>query len=453
MRKIQLTLLILSLLSITSLLFAGGFALSGVGSRATAMAGAFRGLSDDATAMYWNPAGLGFMEGNSLDVGGTFILPSSTWEAGAMYAAIPGFGTGEFEAEKKLRSFPNAFLTMAKHPKLKYGLGVFVPYGLGTTWDIYKLPPAHPVYGPLGYAAGFPEDEMKSSIAILDVHPSVAYQIMPNLSAGAGISVFYGSIELGKVSLTKTSAADTLNNYIFQPFSSDMSGSGIGFGANLGMLFKPTPCLSLGLTGKLPATISMKGDAEIYRWIPTPMVPAAMQVGGKSDIETDLNLPGELGLGISYKVKPNWALNLDYAYTMWSALDEVVIEMDEPIPTLGITESVVTFNWEDTHRISLGTEYLMNNNAFRAGMYYDQTPIPKETQTPTLSDVGNKISANLGYGRSFGKFSFDVNAQYVMFSEREVESISLDAQNSPTNMTGTYNSNSISGIIGLGYRF
>lgn len=58
MRKIPLTLLILSLLSFTSLLFAGGFALSGVGSRATSMAGAFRGLADDATAMYWNPAGL-----------------------------------------------------------------------------------------------------------------------------------------------------------------------------------------------------------------------------------------------------------------------------------------------------------------------------------------------------------------------------------------------------------
>ena len=37
---------------------AGGFALSGVGSKAIGMGGAFRGLADDWSAAYWNPAGL-----------------------------------------------------------------------------------------------------------------------------------------------------------------------------------------------------------------------------------------------------------------------------------------------------------------------------------------------------------------------------------------------------------
>ena len=39
----------------------GAFARSGVGARALAFGGAFVGLADDATAVYWNPAGLGFM--------------------------------------------------------------------------------------------------------------------------------------------------------------------------------------------------------------------------------------------------------------------------------------------------------------------------------------------------------------------------------------------------------
>jgi hypothetical protein len=33
------------------------------------MAGAFRGLSDDPSAMYWNPAGMGFMNENSVHLG------------------------------------------------------------------------------------------------------------------------------------------------------------------------------------------------------------------------------------------------------------------------------------------------------------------------------------------------------------------------------------------------
>lgn len=342
-------------------------------------------------------------------MGGTFVLPGSTWDShGTQYATIPGFSAGEFDAEAKLRAFPNVFATLAHNPKLKYGLGVFVPFGLGTTWDVYKFPASTTATGPLTYAAGFPEDELMSSIAVFDLHPSVAYQILPNFSAGLGLSVFYGTIELGKISFNPDLSPGS-TAYLLQPISSDMSGSGIGFGGNLGFIYKPTSCLALGLTAKMPASIPMEGDAEIYLWKPAPIVPVAQKIGGKSDVETDLDLPGDIGFGVSYKVKPNWAVNLDYAYTMWSALEEVKVTMKTPANVLGTTESIVDFQWEDTSRISLGTEYVMNANIFRAGMYYEQSPIPVETQTITISDVGDKISANLGYGRSFGKFSLDLN--------------------------------------------
>jgi long-chain fatty acid transport protein len=452
MKKIQLTVLILTFLSISAMLFAGGFALTGVGSRATSMGGAFRGMADDPSAMFWNPAGLGFMDEMSVGIGGTFILPSGTWDSkNTQYVSVPGFESKEYEAEKSLRTFPNLFATMAKNPKLKYGLGVFVPYGLGTTWDVYKLPTSYTGLGALTYAAGFPEKELKSSIAVIDIHPSVAYQIMPNLSAGLGLSVQYTTIELGKISFNPALGATAY----LQPFSSDMSGSGIGFSGNLGLMYKPTPCLSIGLAGKMPSTVAMEGDAEVYLWRPQPVVASAQKLGGKSDIETDLNLPGEVGLGLSYKVMPNWVVNLDYAYTMWSAVEEVKVKMKTPIvviPTvITVSESIIDFQWEDTNRISLGTEYLMGCNAFRAGFFMDESPIPEKTQTPTLSDIGTKISSNLGYGRNFGKFTVDANMQYVLFSERDIKAVTPDV--TPNNMEGRYNTNSISGNIGLSYKF
>lgn len=449
MTKIKLILLILTLLSISSLLFAGGFALTGVGSRATSMGGAFRGLANDGSAMYWNPAGLGFMEGNMAELSGTFIYPSGKWDAtGTPYAVIPGFGGKEYEAKKSLRSFPNAIVTMATNPKFKYGLGVFVPFGLGTTWDIYNLPTAHPVHGALTYVAGFPSKEMKSSIAVVDVHPSVAYQFSPMISAGLGASVYYGSIELGKIALPNP--ADP-----FQVMSSDMSGSGLGFGGNLGVMIKPTEKLSLGLSGKLPATLNLGGDGEVYLWTYAHIDTAgvshpAFKLGGKSDLDAELNLPADIGVGFSYKVMPNWLVNLDYSYTMWSAVEEVVVDFDDPIniPSIPpIAETTVDFSWEDTHRISIGTEYLMGQNAFRGGFFYDQSPIPEKTQSPTLSDISDKFSFNLGYGHDFGKFTLDTNIQYIMFPEREVDTASA------SNMLGKYNTTSMSGNIGLGYRF
>lgn len=73
MTKVRTIIFVMCMTLLAGQLFAGGFALTGVGSRATSMAGAFRGLSDDPSAMYWNPAGLGFMNENSFSLGGTFI--------------------------------------------------------------------------------------------------------------------------------------------------------------------------------------------------------------------------------------------------------------------------------------------------------------------------------------------------------------------------------------------
>ncbi len=420
MIKIRHLLIVLCLATLASSLFAGGFALSGVGSRATAMGGAFRGLADDSSAMFWNPAGLAFMDENSVSLGGTFIMPSAKWE-NPNHPTTASLRLGETESEKSLKAFPNAFVTMAKHPKFKYGLGVFVPYGLGSTWDLYAHNAAW---------NKFPENEMSSSIAIIDVHPSVGYQIMPNLSAGAGISVMYGTINLAKFG---PSSVPT-----FAIATTEISGSGMGFGGNLGVMFKPTQCMSLGLTGKLPSSINMKGDTEVQNYSAT----AADPTGATFDTETTLKLPAEIGLGFSTTRIPKLTLNLDYAYTMWSRLDKAELVLT------GAPDSDLLFNWEDTSRISLGAEYDMGCNKIRLGAYWDQSPIPEETQTPTLSDIGNKISANLGWGRFFGNIGVDANFQYVMFTEREVT-----VMNAPNNVMGTYNAQSLSGNIGLTYKF
>ena len=443
MKQIRNITLLMCMALIAGQLFAGGFALTGVGSRATSMGGAFRGLSDDASAMYWNPAGLGFMNENSVSLGGTFIMPSAKWDPSGTYIdTIPGFSAKEYEANKKVVAFPNAFLTMAKNPKLKYGLGVYVPYGLGTTWDAYELPGSPYVYSD---PASFPEEEMMSSIAVIDMHPSVAYQVLPNLSVGMGLSAMYGMIDIAQLKFPVSPAA---------PMSIDLSGTGLGFGANMGMLFKPTRCISIGLSGKLPSSIDMEGDIDMHLWAPAnPDGTPAMKLGGTSDIDATLDLPADIGIGIAYTKFDNLTLTMDYAYTMWESLDKVKVKFKDPIviadPANPYTEVPLVFDWENTHRVSLGAEYQMGMNKLRTGFFYDQTPIPEETQLPTLSDISDKFSANLGWGREFGNIGIEANAQWVMFTERELK----DSDSSTNNMPGKYNSNSISGNIGLTYKF
>ncbi|MDD3562337.1 MAG: outer membrane protein transport protein [Candidatus Cloacimonetes bacterium] len=443
MKRFRTIIFVLCMSLLAGQLFAGGFALTGVDSRSTSMAGAFRGLADDPSAMYWNPAGLGFMNENSIALGGTFILPTVKWDpSGTAVATKPGYSAKEYQANKALTMFPSVFATMASSPRLKYGLAFYVPYGLGTTWDAFKL-----FSPPLTYVAGFPEDEMKSRIAVMDLHPTVAYQIMPNLSVGAGLSVMFGAIDIDQIKFANP----------YAPITSELTGVGVGFGGNLGLLYKATEFLSIGLAGKLPANISLEGDASVYLWTPATqdslgVVTPAMKLGGKSDIEATLNIPAELAIGFAYKVSPIWTVSLDYAYTMWDRLETVTVEMKDPIaimPGLTVSESELILNWENTSRISLGTEYTLGCNKLRAGFFFDQTPIPEATQIPTISDVGNKYSMNMGWGREFGQFGVNANAQYIMFDKRDI----ADSGQTANNMAGSYHSQSLSGNIGLTYKF
>lgn len=459
MKHTRIVLTILLLLGICAGLSAGGFALSGIGSRAISMGGAFRGMANDGTAMYWNPAGLAFMADNELMLGGTAILPSTKWQN---TAALPGFTTTEIDAENKLRAFPNLFASFPKSDAFAWGIGAYVPFGLGSTWDAFNLPatmPGVPAGTNVTWPVGFPVDEMSSSVAVVDVHPTVSYRVSDNFAFGLGLSMLYGSIDLAQVKPHPT-------NSFYVPTTFDMSGTGLGLGGNLGLMFKPSRRVSFGLNGRWPSNVFLEGEAEVLLWLndyanfntwggvnPADLVPRTY--GGTEDITATLKLPGELGGGLSFAINPDWDLNLDYAYTFWNRLDGVKVEMDAPItilaghPTLeqSITETTLTFDWQDTHRVSLGSEYRFGTNALRAGAYYDQTPIEEATQLPTLSDISDKISGNIGFGKTFGPLTLDINGQYIYFPERTVSAQTAN------NMVGVYNSSVLAANLGLTFRF
>ena len=78
----------------------------GIGARALAMGGAYSAVSDDATALYWNPAGLSSMKKNEilldhqdwiLDVDLDFVGGSYNTPFGTIGAAISAMYMGEME--------------------------------------------------------------------------------------------------------------------------------------------------------------------------------------------------------------------------------------------------------------------------------------------------------------------------------------------------------------------
>jgi len=349
--------------------------------------------------------------------------------------------------------------------RIKYGLGVYIPYGLGATWDAFDLPDsmiAHlgPSTGkvPTTWANGFPEKEMLSSIGIVDIHPTVAFQLTDNLSFGMGLSILYGMIEVQKFK--------PQSEFIFTPPSTveysapttfNMKGTGLGIGSNWGLLYKVEGVGSVGVSGKLPANLKMEGDAEIVAYINSyvanfgkaPGTVAPYKATYKPNGKAELKLPGDVGYGMSVYVKPNWLLSFDYSFTFWERFSKVKIEIDSIniLNKVPMEEVIMNTDWNNTSRFSLGTEYMMGNMAYRAGFFYDQSPIPDEALSPTWPDVSEKLSGNFGLGVQLGKYTIDTNYEYIHFAERKI------SQPTEDNLEGTYNVNVHALNLGLTYKF
>ena len=149
--------------------YAAGFQLSEQSSiqMGRAMAGAGV-MGDDLSAVHYNPAGMTLLEGTRIQATGTWV---------AVNAEYKGDKTGATEnGRKKGQLVPAGYITHQVNDQVWLGLGLTVPYGLGTDfgrdWE--------------GADRG-----NKSMILTFDINPNVAWKVNEKFSVGAGLSLQY----------------------------------------------------------------------------------------------------------------------------------------------------------------------------------------------------------------------------------------------------------------------
>lgn len=120
---------------LSSLAFANGLNLNSLGTKALTMGGAFVGLADDFSTIYWNPAGIAQFNKQYFGFYGTDIIPSTKYK---MDALVPGIGSVTLINAKNPTKHYLAGLAAYYHPiteNLVAGIGVYAPSGLGAEWD------------------------------------------------------------------------------------------------------------------------------------------------------------------------------------------------------------------------------------------------------------------------------------------------------------------------------
>ena len=150
----------------------------GVGARALGLGGAYTAISDDYTAMYWNPAGIGQMKRREFNIG----FSQNSIKSDALF-----LGTGAETADSftRLNSIGLVFPVPTARGSLVFGVG----YDKGRDYDAMVDVGALTI------------DSLYQTNSILDEGSrnqftlSGSIEVSPNLFMGAGINFINGHID------------------------------------------------------------------------------------------------------------------------------------------------------------------------------------------------------------------------------------------------------------------
>ncbi len=401
----------------TAPVYAGGMRLVTQDAFAAGRGEAFAATANNASAVYYNPAGLGFLDEPelrlsvySLHFEPTFENPrtNESFDIVDNSAVAPGFFYSQPVGESDLR----------------FGLGLYAPYGAAVEW------PEDTGFWSVAHAA---------SLTHLRLNPVLAWRVSNRFSVAAGFFLDYAdfSTEQG---LSRT-PGPLKNMFKFE-------GDGWGAGYNLGALWRPDPHWSLGLNFRSKTGITFEGETEILRQpvIPRQFFPAEME----------LDFPWTAVFGISWHPNDNWNIEYNADYTAWSSFDHTEIRQEGTLPPTVSQNIDVNFDWEDSWIHSLGvTRQLGPDWHASLGYAFSQNSVNDTFYSPLVADLDRHF-VTLGVGRRGKHWDFDVAYQYGFADERRVEGSlpgSTPSRNFGQNGDGTYDFTSHAVAISLGYRF
>ena len=360
----------LALAGCAGLTQAAGFAL--IEQNASGLGNAFAGQAasaQDASTIFFNPAGLTLLPDRQVVMAGHLIKPQAEFSGSSTIGGNDGGDAGG------LAFVPNAYLAYRLTPDLTAGMGMNAPFGLKTEYDS----------GWLGRTQG-----IKSELKTININPSLGWKATPTFSLGAGLSIQYAEATLSNAT-----------NATFPPNSIGVvKGDDVSWGFNLGALWQVTPGTRVGLAYRSEVDHTLKGD---------------LKINGSTAVDpvyADVVLPDSASLSVVHKLNSRWELLADVTWTGWSDFKELRI-----VNAAGSPVALTIENWKDSYRYSAGANYRMNEKlSLRGGVAYDETPVSDAFRTVRIPDqsrtwlafgvqyqLSNKTALDMGYAHLFVK--------------------------------------------------
>jgi len=391
-----------TLFSLCQSAIAGGFDNSAfMGMKAASMGGTFTGIASDASASFYNPAGMSFIEYSQISAGAAFRIGSTSYLSPY---------SGNSDMTNKFSTNFHLYGVGKINEKIAVGLSINTPFCLRSSWDE-------------NWTGRFIVRETKLSATY--IQPSVSYLFGDKFSVAAGPIFALGKNYHTRAIHYNSSAGE---------LGAELDGNSNGFGFNIGLFLKANDNFRAGLNYRSAVNMKVDEGDVSFSNVPSSLVD---EFPASTSFSAEYTMPSVISLGTSFNLVRDLIIGIDISYTTWSSFDTLEFTFKNE-PQLDYGNGMF---YENTFAIRLGAEYKVSDKlALRGGIAFDQSPVPDDYLSPANPDA-DKFAFSAGGSIMFSeKITLDVAYMLESMREREVT-------NSELQFSGNYKS--LSNIFGL----
>lgn len=332
---------------------------------------------DDYSALGYNPAGMTLMKRSGMQAGLTMTEVASKIR-----------GVGNTAGKKTDMDFmiplPSMFGQYNVNDKLFLGAGIYVPFGLATR------------YGHDSFIAKDNNGVRRSELEVVDGNISAAYKVDNHLSLGVS----------GILRHIKGKLTSNLNSPLPNFGYSDFKVSGWSTTMNLGAMYEFDEDTRVGLSYRFKSTQRTTGHHTIS---------VASTLNNRFDSVSDPELPASWILSGYHKFGEKWGTTATVKYTQWHRFHVF------PAYSSGSGNLDVQYRWKDAWNFALGQDYYLNKNwTLRAGLAWDQSPVPNSTYRTNRIPDTDRLWTSFGVSYATGNHQFDFGYAHLFMMHGKI---------------------------------
>jgi long-chain fatty acid transport protein len=354
-------------------------------------------VAENASTIYFNPAGMTRLQAREFSVGLSLVRPSFRFEnQGSQTGALTGV-TGDAGAWAAL---PNGYMSWALNKDLYLGIGLGAPFGLKTSYAENWVGAAQ---------------SLEFDIRTYNINPSIAYRLNDTVSLGFGLN-------WQRMDATYKRAASVVNLPLSRTLAI-LDADSDAWGWNIGALFTLSDATRLGISYRSAIRHELKGTLNIEG--PASALSPALASGTAG---ADVKLPDTLILSAVHRLDKRWELLGDLSWTGWSKIDRLAIVRSSGLLN-GVTVQTLDAQFRDTWRLALGVDYQYSDAwKLKAGIAYDQTPVRDAQRRLTALPDSNRTWLTFGaQWKPTRASALDLGVAYVYLPDTGIDNNQLSA--------------------------